>query len=77
MRKEAAEARELKRSYRSRATGERFGKNYKNYSYAVQSTITKNFVESESFQKDLKSEQKDKWFEAIKAEMETSNESKF
>ena len=46
LRKEAAQDRELKRSDRSRAPLESFGKSY---SHAVQSTIRKNFIEPENF----------------------------
>ena len=48
MRKEAAQNRILKQSDRSRAPPEHFGKRY---SHAVQSTITKNFIEPENFAK--------------------------
>ena len=71
MGKKAAQNRELKRSDMSGATPERFGKSY---FYAVQSTITKNFFKTKSFEKDFKSEQKDKRYEAMKAEIESSNE---
>ena len=55
LRKEAAQDRELKRSDRSRAPPERFGKSY---SHAVQSTLTKNFVEPENCKNAINSEQK-------------------
>ena len=70
-RKEAAQERELKRSDRSRAPPERF---VKSYSQAVQSTLTKNFIEPENFENAINSEQKDKWLEAMKAEIESLNE---
>ena len=71
MRKEAAQDRELKRRDKSRAPPERFGKNY---SDAVQSTLTKNFIEPENFENAINSEQKDKWLEAMKTETESLNE---
>ena len=71
LRKEAAQDRELKRSDRSRAPPERFGKSY---SHAVQSTLTKNFIEPENFENAINSEQKDKWLEAMKTEIESLNE---
>ena len=57
LRKEAAEDRELKRSDRFRAPPQRF---CKSYSHAVQSTLTKNFIEPENFENAINSEQKDK-----------------
>ena len=71
MRSEASQDRELKQSDRSRAPPERFGENY---SHAVQSTLTKNFIKPESFENALNSEQKDKWYEAMKTEIESPNE---
>ena len=71
LRKEAAQDRELKRSDRSRAPPERFGKSY---SHAVQSTLTKNFIEPENSENAVNSEQKDKWLEAMKTEIESLNE---
>ena len=71
MRKEAAQHRKLKRSDRSRAPPERFGKSY---SHAVQSTLRKDFIEPESFENAINSEQKDKWLEAMKTEIESLNE---
>ena len=55
LRKEAAQDRELKRSDRSRAPLESFGKSY---FHAVQSTIRKNFIEPENFENAINSEQK-------------------
>ena len=46
LKKQASQDRELKRSDRSEALPERFGKNY---SHAVQSTKTKNALEPEIF----------------------------
>ena len=57
LRKEAAQDRELMRSDRSRAPLERF---VENYSHAVQSTLTKNFIEPENFENAFNSEQKEK-----------------
>ena len=71
MRKEAAQDRELKRSDRSRASPERFGKSYY---HAVRSTLTKIFIEPENFENAINSEQKDKWLEAMKTEKESLNE---
>ena len=71
LRKEAAQDRELKRRDRSRAPPERFGKNY---FHAVQSTLTKNFTEPENFENAMNLEQKDKWPEAMKTEIESLNE---
>ena len=71
LRKEVAQDRELKRSDRSRAPPERF---VKSYSHAVQSTLTKNFIEPENFENAINSEQKDKWLEAMKTEIESLNE---
>ena len=71
LRKESAKDRELKRRDRSRALPERFSKNY---SHAVQSTKTKNFIEPENFEEAINSEQKDKWLEAMKTEIESLNE---
>ena len=68
LRKEAAQDRELKRSDRSRAPPERFGKSY---SHAVQSILTKIFMEPENFENAINSEQKDKWLEAMKTELES------
>ena len=62
LRKEATQDRELKRS---------FGKSY---SHAVQSILTKNFIEPENFENAINSEQKDKWLEAIKTEIESLDE---
>ena len=70
LRKEAAQDRELKRTDWTRAPPERFGKTY---SHAVQSKITKNFIESVNFANAINSEQNDKWDE-MKAEIESSNE---
>ena len=67
LRKEAAKDRYLTRSDRSREPQERFGKIY---SHAAQSKITENFIETENFEIAIKSEQKDKWLDAMKAEME-------
>ena len=67
LRKKTAQDRELKRIDRSRAPPERFGRSY---SHAVQSTITKTFVAPEGFQTAFNWEQKDKWLEPMKAEME-------
>ena len=64
LRKEAAQDREVKRSDRSEAPPELFGKSS---SHANQSTI-KNFIEPE-FESAINSEQKDKWLEAMKAEI--------
>ena len=71
LRKEAAQDRELKRSDGSRAPPKRFGKSY---SHAVQSTLTKNFIEPENFENAINSEQKDKWLEAMKSEIESLND---
>ena len=57
LRKEAAQDRELKRSDRSRAPPERF---VENHSHAVQSTLTKKFIEPENFKNAINSEQKEK-----------------
>ena len=69
LKKEAAQDRELKRSDRSTAPPERFGKSY---SHAVQSTIILNFIEPQNLENAINSEQKDKWLEAMKAEIERS-----
>ena len=71
LRKEAVQDRELKRSDRSRAPPERFGKSY---SHAVQSTLTKNFIEPKNFDNAINSEHKHKWLEAMKTEIEILNE---
>ena len=67
LRNEAAHDRELKRSDRSTATPERFGKSY---SHTVQRTKTKNFFEPENFKNAIISEQKDKWLAAMKTEID-------
>ena len=71
LRKKADQDRELKRSDRSRAPPERFGESS---SHAVKSTLTKNFIEPENFENAINSEQKDKWLEARKTEIESLNE---
>ena len=38
------------------------------------STKTKNFIEPENFEKAINSEQKNKWLEAMKTEIESLNE---
>ena len=71
LRKKAAQDRELKRSDSSRSPPEHFGKSY---SHAVQSTLLKIFIEPEKFENAINSEQKDKWREAMKTEVENVNE---
>ena len=71
MRKAAAQDRALRRSDRSRALPKHFGQSY---SHAVQSTITKNFMEPEIFENIIDSDEKDKRLEAMKAEIESLNE---
>ena len=68
LRKEAAQDRVLKQGDRSRAPPERFGKNY---FHAVQSTLTKNYIEPKNFENAINAEQKDKWLEAMKTEIES------
>ena len=63
MRKAAAQDRE----YKSRAPPERFGKSYPQ---AVPSKLTKSFIDPENCENAINSEQKDRWFEAKKAEIE-------
>ena len=71
LRKEAAQDRELKWSDRSRAPPERFDKSY---SHAFQRTIIINFIKPQNVEDSINSEQKDKWLEAMKAEIESLNE---
>ena len=69
LRKEAAQDRDFKRSDRSRAPPERFGKSN---SHAVQKT--KNFIEPENFDNANNSEQTDNWLEVMKTEIKSLNE---
>ena len=71
LRKEVAQDREPKRRDESRAPPKRFGKSY---SHAVQNTKTKKFIKPENFENAINSEQKDKWLEAMKTEIESLNE---
>ena len=71
LRKDAPHDRELRRSDRSRAPQERFGKSY---SHDVQSKLTKIFIEPENFGNAINSEQKENWLEAMKTEIENLKE---
>ena len=75
LRKAAAHDRELKQSDGPTAPPECFGKSYF-HAFLFRSTITKNFIEPASFEIAINSEQRYKWLEAMKTEMEILNETK-
>ena len=67
-RKEAVQEKEVQRSDRSRRPPERYGKSY---SHAAQCLTSQMILEPETFEDVVSSEQKDKWFEAMKTEIES------